>query len=116
MKHTYEVKSHSHQVADTGEYDGYWEIVNERGDSIRTTEDYEGIEEDLKTVADLFNKLYDVSIETATEVNVYCENERLKSEAEQSLLLYNNMTATIAKRDEEIERLKIKIYKLQHNL
>lgn len=34
------------------------------------------------------------------------ELARLTAEAEQSLLLYNNMTATIVKRDEEIKRLK----------
>lgn len=41
------------------------------------------------------------------------ELARLTAEAQQSLLLYNNMTATIVKRDEEIERLKETLNKVR---
>lgn len=48
----WELKGHSHQIADTGDYDGYYEITN--GDiSILTKHDDD---EELQPIVDVLNK------------------------------------------------------------
>lgn len=62
----WEVKSHSHQIADTGDYDGHWEITN--GEiSICTKDDGDDMDVILKEVADLLNK---------TEITFYADNPK----------------------------------------
>jgi hypothetical protein len=49
----FELKSHSSQIADTGDYDGYYEITNGKV-SIMTRDDQE--DNELQEVADALNK------------------------------------------------------------
>lgn len=80
----WKVRSHSEPIADTGDYDGYWEIVNDKGDSFRTSEDYDDIEKDLQKIADLLNSFDGaLSLETACEINLHCDNMQLKMEIDQ---------------------------------
>lgn len=70
-KPKFEVKSHSYQIADTGDYDGYWEITNGI-DRIITREDGDEIEEYLKRIADYLNELQagdGFAMETGAEID-----------------------------------------------
>lgn len=79
MKNNWEVKSHSYQIADTGDYDGYWEVVNGKGQSFVTREDYDDIEKDLQKIADTLNGFEgNLSFETALELNLHTENSYYK--------------------------------------
>lgn len=80
-KQKWEVKSHSTGPDISGEYDGYWEIVNEKGAALRTTDDYEDVESDLNCIANMLNDL-DLSVETALEINLHCETQLQKMEIE----------------------------------
>lgn len=72
LKQKFEVKSHSYQIADTGDYDGYWEITNGT-DRIITKEDGDEIEAYLQSIADRLNELQagiGFGIETGAEVAI----------------------------------------------
>jgi hypothetical protein len=78
----WEVKSHSYQIADTGDYDGYWEITNGK-DSLITKEDYEDIEKDLQAVVDLLNNTYaNFTVDRGNEAALDAENKLLRQEME----------------------------------
>jgi hypothetical protein len=79
----WEYKSHSYQIGDTGDYDGYWEVSN-GNDSLITKEDYEDIEKDLQAVVDLLNNTYaNFTFDRGNEAALEAENRWLKSELEQ---------------------------------
>ena len=44
----WELKSHSYQIADTGDYDGYWELTN--GDICLITKDEIDVDEEMRAV------------------------------------------------------------------
>lgn len=86
-KNTYpikwEYKSHSHQIGDTGDYDGYWEITNGK-DSLITKEDYDDIEKDLQAIVDLLNNTYaNFTFDRGVEAALEAENKWLKQELEE---------------------------------
>lgn len=66
MENKWEVKSHSYQIGDTGDYDGFWEITDGKI-NICTKDDGDDIDIILKEVADLLNK---------TEINFYIDNPK----------------------------------------
>lgn len=75
-KEKWSVKSHS-----DGEGDGYWEVVNEKGDGLKTTEDYEEIENELQKIADALNGFDgNIRVETALEINLHCNEQMAKME------------------------------------
>lgn len=51
----WEVKSHSYPIADTGDYDGYYEITN-GNITLTTRDDYEETERQLQIAAAVLNK------------------------------------------------------------
>jgi len=78
----WEVKSHSYQIGDTGDYDGYWEITNGK-DSLITKEDYEDIEKDLRAVVDLLNNTYaNFTVDRGNEAAMDAEIKWLRQEME----------------------------------
>lgn len=80
----WEYKSHSYQIGDTGDYDGYWEVTNGR-DSLITNDDYEDIEKDLQAVVDLLNNTYaNFKVDRTIEAALEHEKEWLKHELEES--------------------------------
>lgn len=81
-KPKFEVKSHSCQIADTGDYDGYWEITNGI-DRIITKEDGDEIEVYLNSIADKLNELQDgigFGIETGAEIKIQEQYFKLEGE------------------------------------
>lgn len=79
----WEYKNYSYQIADTGDYDGYWEVTNGK-DSLITKEDYEDIEKDLQAVVNLLNNTYaNFTFDRGNEAALEAENRWLKDELEQ---------------------------------
>lgn len=79
----WEYKSHSYQIGDTGDYDGYWEVTNGR-DSIITKDDYEDIEKDLQQLVDLLNNTYaNFKVDRGNEAALEAENKLLIHELEE---------------------------------
>lgn len=61
-----------------GDYDEYYEIVNERGDALQAI-DYDGLEQ----IADALNGFGgNLRITTALEINLHCETQLQKMEIE----------------------------------
>lgn len=74
----WEVKSHSHQIADTGDYDGYWEITNGKI-HICTKDDGPDMPDILQEVADLLTKTEcDFWVNNLKEIDLHFECEGLK--------------------------------------
>lgn len=73
----WEVKEHYEKPSwGIGDYDEYYEVVNERGDALQATE-YEGLEQ----IADALNGFEgNLRISTALEINQHCDNQMLKTE------------------------------------
>lgn len=78
-KQKWEVKTHEEKPNwGTGDFDEYYEIVNERGDAFQAT-DYEGLEQ----LADALNGYEgEIRISTALEINLHNDNQLLKMENE----------------------------------
>lgn len=72
------ITHHETPAFGVGDYDEYYEIVNERGDAFQATE-YEGLEQ----LADALNGYEgEIRISTALEINLHCDNQMLKMENE----------------------------------
>lgn len=76
-KQKWEIKEHYEKPSwGVGDYDEYYEVVNERGDALQAT-DYEGLEQ----IADALNGFEgNLRITTALEINQHCDNQMLKAE------------------------------------
>jgi hypothetical protein len=76
----FEVKSHSYQIANTGDYDGYWEITNGI-DRIITRADGDEMEDYLRVISSRLNELQssdNLEFETESEnkiTNLYLETD-----------------------------------------
>jgi hypothetical protein len=99
----WELKPHYHQIADTGDYDGHWELTN--GDiSLITRDDLDDFHEDdsyIKVIIEAFNQLgakwensdkdtaeYELHLEkqSANSMREYLEKEGLWSHYMSSVL------------------------------
>lgn len=58
MKNKWKLIAHNHQIADTGDYDGYYEITDGKV-SIFTKDDDDGLDDIVKTLNDSGAKFYD---------------------------------------------------------
>lgn len=79
-KEKWEVKTHEEKPNwGMGDYDEYYEVVNERGDAIQTTDNFDN----LHVIADALNSFDgELRITTALEINLHCDNQMLKMENE----------------------------------
>ena len=92
-KNKWEFKSHSHQIADTGDYDGYYEISN--GDiTLVTRDDFEDAERQLKTAVAALNrwgiKFYDQKVEDLS-IDIYCLKDAQKWKDEEFAALQSKV-------------------------
>lgn len=80
-KQKWQLKTHEEKPNwGTGDYDEYYEVVNERGDALQATDDYEG----LVRITETMNAFQgDIRITTALEINLHVESEGRKLEIEQ---------------------------------
>lgn len=74
----FKVKSHSYQIGDTGDYDGYWEITN--GEiSLCTKDDGDEIDKMLGDVAKVINETkIHFYVDNAKEIDLHFECDGLK--------------------------------------
>lgn len=74
----FQVKSHSYQIGDTGDYDGYWEITN--GEiSLQTNDDGDDMDKILGTIATALNDSEcKFHLDNSKEIDLHCECEGLK--------------------------------------
>lgn len=79
-KQKWEIKTHEETPNwGMGDYDEYYEIINERGDAIQTTDNFDN----LHVIADALNSFDgELRITTALEINQHCDNQILKMENE----------------------------------
>lgn len=79
-KQKWEVKTHEEKPNwGVGDYDEYYEIVNDRGDALQTSDDFTG----LQLIAEALNAFEgNIRITTALEINQHCDNQMLKMENE----------------------------------
>jgi flagellar biosynthesis/type III secretory pathway protein FliH len=101
----WEVKSNSYQIADTGDYDGYWEVTN--GEiKICTKDDGNDMEVILKEVAALLNKT-EISfyIDNPKEVDLHFECEGLKIQLSELQTKYDNILATESGHESQTENV-----------
>lgn len=80
MENKWEVKSHSYAIADTGDYDGYYEITN-GNITLTTRDDYEETERQLQIAAAVLNKwginFYDQNVEDLS-IDIHCLKDAQK--------------------------------------
>lgn len=78
-KQNWQVKTHEEKPNwGEGDYDEYYEIVNERGDALQSYS-YDGLEQ----IADVLNAFEGkIRLTTALEINLHCDNQLLKTENE----------------------------------
>lgn len=80
----WKLQEKSYQIADTGDYDGHLEIVNNKGLILYTNEDYE--DGDIERLVSLMNEIeFDVSSTSHEEDNygLLLENKYLKQKLQQ---------------------------------
>jgi hypothetical protein len=108
-KSKWEFKAHSHQIADTGDYDGYYEITN--GDiTLITKDDYEETERQLKTAVAALNRwginFYDQKVEDSA-IDIYCMKDAQKWKNEEFAALqakcnrYESLLQTVHQKAKE---------------
>lgn len=75
-KNNFQVKYHS-----DGDGGGHWEMVNEKGDGLKTTGDSDEIAHQFQVVADILNRMEDeVRVETSLELTLHCNEQLAKME------------------------------------
>jgi DNA repair exonuclease SbcCD ATPase subunit len=103
----YEVKAHSHQIADTGDYDGCWEITNGKI-SIFTKDDPE--DERLQKIADTLNEsecdFYLDDSDAFLRHHFESENKKLNTQLSALEQTIVDQDKVILEQRKEIERLE----------
>ena len=75
-KNNFQVKYQS-----DGDGGGHWEMVNEKGDGLKTTGDGDEIAHQFQMVADILNRMEDeVRVETSLELTLHCNEQLAKME------------------------------------
>lgn len=99
----YELIGHSHQIADTGDYDGYYEITNGEVSILTQDDDDEALEEVVKALNNSGCKFY-LDDSDRWEANHYKQEfERLEMYLEKKGFTYDDVLSETMGKEEEIK-------------
>lgn len=106
MSKQFEVKCHSYQIADTGDYDGYWEITN--GEiSLQTNDDGDDMDKILGTIATALNDSEcKFHLDNSKEIDLHCECEGLKIQLKEQESKYLEREKVLVDALKEVMRLR----------
>ena len=96
--------SHSHQIADTGDYDGCYEITDGKVSLYTNDDDDEAIQPIINALNDSGCKFY---LDDATEFELHLEKQRVK---ELDLMIVNSPDKAIIAKLEEIHQQYLMYY------
>jgi hypothetical protein len=84
------------QVKWQSDGDGHWELVNEKGDGLKTSDDDDDTEWKLQMIAGMLNNISDkVWVQTALELTLHCNEQMAKMECDYWKQQANDLLTTL---------------------